>query len=132
VAEDKKILLIEDEAFILDMYKIIFTKEGFIVEAASDGEEGLAKAEGGNYDLVLLDIMLPKMNGLDVLREMRKEGSKAKKTPVFLLTNLGQENIIKQAFKIGAQGYFMKANLLPQQIVSEVRDFFKEKEKGLR
>lgn len=132
MAEDKKILLIEDEAFILDMYKIIFTKEGFIVEAASDGEEGLAKAEGGNYDLVLLDIMLPKMNGLDVLREMRKEGSKAKKTPVFLLTNLGQENIIKQAFKIGAQGYFMKANLLPQQIVSEVRDFFKEKEKGLR
>jgi len=132
VAESKKILLIEDEAFILDMYKIIFTKEDFTVETASDGEEGLAKAQAGDYDLVLLDIMLPKMNGLDVLKEMRKEDSKAKKTPVFLLTNLGQENIIKQAFKIGAQGYFMKANLLPQQIVSEVRDFFKEKEKGLR
>jgi len=132
VAESKKILLIEDEAFISDMYKIVFTKEGFVVETASDGEEGLAKAQAGDYDLILLDIMLPKMNGLDALKEMRKEGSSAKKTPVFLLTNLGQENIIKQAFKIGAQGYFMKANLLPQQIVSEVRDFFKEKDKGLR
>jgi len=132
MSDKKKILLIEDEAFISDMYKIMFEKQGFLVDTASDGKEGLEKTESGDFDLILLDIMLPKMNGLEVLKEVRKEGAKAKKTPVFLLTNLGQENVIKEALKIGAQGYLMKANLLPQQIVDEVNDFFKDKSKGLR
>jgi len=127
-----KILLVEDDVFILDMYKIMFKKAGFEVETAVDGEEGVKKAQDGDYDIILLDIMLPKLNGLDVLRAIRKNDCKAKDTPVFLLTNLGQENVIKEAFKIGAQGYLMKANLLPAQVVSQVQEFLKEKEKGLR
>ena len=72
---------------------------------------------------------MPKMNGIDVLKALRNDKSSTKDTPVFLLTNLGQENIIKEAFKIGAQGYLMKANLLPQQVVTQVEDYFAEQAK---
>jgi len=122
----KTVLIVEDDFFILDMYRLLFMKKGYEVLTATDGQAGLDMANNNKVDVILLDIMLPKMNGIEVLRTLRQPDSQTKDIPVFLLSNLGQEDIIKEAFKIGAQGYMLKANLLPQQVVGQVEDFFKK------
>ncbi len=124
----KKILIVEDDYFISDIYKRVFTKAGYDVTTALDGEEAINVGKASTFDIILLDIMLPKVTGINVLQEFRKPESIALHTPVFLITNLGQEAIIKEAFKIGADGYLLKAQLTPQDIVSEINNFFIKKE----
>ena len=120
----KKILLVEDDAFVRDLYNTVLTKAGYELEIANDGEEAVGMAGYKVYDLILLDIMLPKLTGMEVLKNLRSEGSRAKDTPIYLLTNLGEENIIQEAYKIGANGYLLKAKYLPKQLVDEVDKFF--------
>ena len=121
----KKILLIEDEPFVRDLYQTVLVREGFEVDLAEDGQVAVDKLFGGSvYDLVLLDIMLPKLTGMEVLKKMREEGAATVDTPVYLLTNLGDENIVKEAYRIGANGYLLKAKYLPKQIAEEVKKFF--------
>ncbi len=122
----KRILLVEDEIFIRELYQKVLTNAGYDVVPTEDGQAGLDKAKSEKFDMILLDIMLPKMTGIDVLKEVRKDPSEYLKTvPIFLLTNLGQESIIKEAFKIGANGYLLKAKYLPNQIINEVDAYFK-------
>ena len=120
----KKILLVEDDAFVRDLYNTVLTKAGYEIEIANDGEEAVGMAGYKIYDLILLDIMLPKLTGMEVLKTLREEGSRAKSTPIYLLTNLGEENIIQEAYKLGANGYLLKAKYLPKQLVEEVDKFF--------
>lgn len=120
----KNILLVEDDTFISDLYKTVLIKAGYSVVVVGDGEAALKISEDNMFDLVLLDIMLPKVTGLEVLKEYKKEGSRFAHVPVYLLTNLGEENIIKEAYRLGASGYLLKAKYLPRQIVSEVDSFF--------
>lgn len=127
----KKILLIEDDFFIRDIYTKSFTNAGYSVDIAIDGHEALEKVKTSAYDIILLDIMLPKITGIDVLRSFRAPNSPVENIPIFLLTNLGQDDIIKEAFKIGADGYLLKAHLKPQEIVGEINSFFAEKDKSL-
>src|SRR3990167_9487484 len=96
-----KILIVEDEKDIRDLYTEILTEAGFEVGEAGDGETGLKEATSGKYDLVLLDIMLPKMDGLQILREIKKD-SKLASLKVILLTNLSTDNVIKEGFSLGA------------------------------
>lgn len=122
----KKILLIEDEIFIRELYEKVLQGAGYDVVPAQDGQEGLEKVRNEKFDLLLLDIMLPKVTGIDVLKEMKKDTNPdVKNLPVYLLTNLGQESIIKEAFKLGANGYLLKAKYLPNQIVTEIDAYFK-------
>jgi len=123
----RKILLIEDDYYIGDIYERAFTNGGYQVEKALDGEAGLEKTKSNLYDVILLDIMLPKMNGIDVLRQLRAPNSSTVQTPIFMTTNLGQDNIIKEAFKIGADGYFIKAQLHPENLVGEINKYFAER-----
>jgi len=125
----KKVLIVEDDFYIRDIYSKNFAQGGYIVEVASDGEEAIEKAKSSSFDIILLDIMLPKITGLDVLRNYRDDVSNVKNTPVFMITNLGQEDIIKEAFKIGADGYLIKAQLTPKDIVREINNFFAQQEK---
>lgn len=122
--EKRRILLVEDDLYIRDLYKTVLEKGGYEVETAVDGKEGIEKAATEQANLVLLDIMMPKVTGIEVLRELRKEGSQNKETPVFLITNLGQESVIKEAFSLGADGYFLKSQLVPNEIAEEVNRFF--------
>jgi CheY-like chemotaxis protein len=122
----KKILLIEDDVFIRDIYSRELKKGEYEVVIAEDGETGIAKATSEQYDIILLDIMLPKKTGIDVLRALRSAPEPYKNTPVYLLTNLGQGSIIKQAVDIGAQGYLLKARFLPSQVLETLDHFFKE------
>src|SRR5437867_11634003 len=97
----KKILLIDDDELIRTIYKKQFDTSGFETDVAANGAEALAAVPKIKYDLILLDIVLPDMNGLDVLKKIKGDGVN-KDTIVILLTNLGQESVIKDGFKFGA------------------------------
>ncbi|MEK7617453.1 MAG: response regulator [Patescibacteria group bacterium] len=117
----KKILLVEDEDFIRDLYVRQLSKEGFVVKAAPDGQSGLNFLKSEVFDLLLLDIMLPGMNGLQVLREFKTQNPTSPMITI-LLTNLGQEAVIKEGFELGAQAYLIKASYTPDQVVQEVKN----------
>lgn len=116
----KKVLIIEDENFIAELYALQLTKTGFLVKTALDGQTGLKMLEQEDFDILLLDILLPDLNGLEVLRQFKIKKPNSKMI-ILLLTNLGQDAVIKEAFTMGAQGYLIKASLTPYQIVDEVK-----------
>lgn len=118
---NKKLLLVEDEEYIRDLYKRQLDLAGLMTDAFGLGNEGLAASEKSPYDLILLDIMLPDINGLQVLQKI-KQNPISKNTPVVLLTNLGQDAVIKQGFELGADGYLVKAAYTPDQIVQEIKN----------
>ena len=116
-----KILVVEDETFLVKIYAVKLKKEGYDVSIANDGEEAVRLAAEVDPDLILLDLILPKMNGFEALEKMR--GSAAnKETPVIVLSNLGQEEDIKRAEALGADGYLVKANFSIQDIVAKIRE----------
>lgn len=122
---DKKILLIEDDESISFLYKRQLDQAGLPTDAYLTGQEGLSAASQKKYDLILLDIMLPDINGLDILKKL-KENEATKKIPVIFLTNLGQEETIKEGFKLGADGYLIKASFTPDQMVEEVKSLIQQ------
>lgn len=128
----KKLLIAEDDFFIRDIYNQVFSMAGYTIELAVDGEDALKKikAQATPYDMILLDIMMPKVTGLDVLRQLRTMSAPVKETSVFILSNLGQQNIIEEAFKIGMDGYIIKSQMTPQQIVDEINTYFTNKANG--
>lgn len=117
----KKILLVEDEDFIRELYARQLTKAGFSVKTAPDGQSGLETLKVEQFDLLLLDIMLPGINGLQLLREFKTQNPTSPMITI-LLTNLGQEAVIKEGFELGAQAYLIKASYTPDQVVNEVRN----------
>lgn len=119
-SQSKKILLVEDEDFIRELYVRQLTKEGFQIKSAVDGQSGLNMLKAEPFDLLLLDIMLPGMNGLQLLREFKTQNPNSPMITI-LLTNLGQEAVIKEGFELGAQAYLIKASYTPDQVVNEVK-----------
>lgn len=125
-ATQVRILLVEDEDYIRDLYKRQLDGAGLTTDAAANGQEAFAAITKTKYDLILLDIMLPDTNGLQILKEV-KQNPAIKNTPVVLLTNLGQDVIIKEGFELGAEGYLIKASLTPSQVVQEVKNALSKK-----
>ena len=119
----QRILVVEDDQFLRDLYDDLLREEGYDVELAPDGQEGLDKILKGGYNLILLDIMLPKMDGLEILRQVRDKTLQKPNGPTVLLTNLGQDSIIKEGFNLGASGYLIKSAMNPDQVLSEVKVF---------
>ena len=115
----------EDEQYLSDMYKLKFEQEGYKVTVAPDGPQGLALAEKERPDLVLLDLVLPGLDGFQVLKKLR-EGEATKKIKVFILSNLGQSDEVKRGMNFGANGYFVKADLTPSQLTQKVNALFAE------
>jgi len=114
------ILLVEDEEMLSSMYKTKFEKEGFKITVASDGEAGLEQAKNGSFNIILLDIILPKLDGFAVLKGIRAM-DKYKTIPVFMLTNLGQEEDMEKGKKLGATDYLIKANFTPSQVLKKIQ-----------
>lgn len=119
----QKLLVVEDDQFLRDLYNELLTDEGYEVDLAEDGEVGAAKIQNGGYDLVLLDIMLPKIDGLEILRRLKGNPTKTPNGPIVLLTNLGQDSIIKEGFTLGASGYMIKSSMNPDQVLTEIKVF---------
>ncbi len=118
--EKKKVLIIEDELNIREVYRDILKEAQFDVIEASEGDDGLKKALEGNWDLILLDIMLPKKDGLEILADIKKDPNLSTK-PVILLTNLGRDSIIKEGYSLGASSYLVKSEINPDDVVKAVK-----------
>lgn len=115
-----KILLVEDDQLLLRMYQQAFEGEGFTVATAPDGKEGLAEAERFMPDLIMMDIMMPNMNGLDVLDKL-KGNPKTKNIPVIMLTNLAGTQDEAEAKGRGAVDYFVKSHYKPRDVVLRIK-----------
>ncbi|MFC1662799.1 response regulator transcription factor [Patescibacteria group bacterium] len=126
MATKTKVLIVEDEKMLGEMYKTKFEMEGFAVDQALDGQEGIDTARKSKPDIILLDIIMPKLDGFIVLQELKKD-DKTKDIPVILLTNLGQEDDVKRGKKLGASDYFVKANHSPADVVVKVKSIIKNK-----
>ena len=118
---DKKILIAEDDQLLREMYSDVLKAEGYTVEVAIDGEEAFSKISQGGWDLVLLDIIMPKLSGLDVMRKVTQtqQATPLSKSIVFL-TNLDKGEEIKQALLLG-NGYLIKSQITPGDLVNEVK-----------
>lgn len=117
----KKILIVEDESFIADIYARELRKGGFEVKIVSDGPPALQLLEQGSFDLLLLDIILPSMPGLELLKQWKVKHPESPMT-ILLLTNLGHDAVITEAFTLGAHGYLVKSAFTPAQILNEVKN----------
>jgi two-component system phosphate regulon response regulator PhoB/two-component system alkaline phosphatase synthesis response regulator PhoP len=115
-----KVLLVEDDKMLADMYVTKFSKEGMEILKADDGAKGLAMAKQHKPDLILLDIIMPKLDGFAVLRELKKDPDMSS-THILLLTNLGQSEDVEKGKQLGADDYFIKANHTPAEIVEKVK-----------
>ncbi len=124
--KDKRILIIEDDQFLREFYEELLQSEGYTVEVAADGEIGLEKLQQGNFNLILLDIMLPKKDGVQILRDAKQHSPANKNGPIVVLSNLGQDIIIKQCFDLGASGYLIKSALNPDQVLAEIHSYLQK------
>ena len=116
----KKILLVEDEEMLAIMYEVKFKNEGFDLIKALDGAQGLEMAKSTQPNFILLDIIMPKIDGFSVLKSLKEEES-TKDIPVMMLTNLGQDEDIERGRQMGAVGYLVKANITPAEVVEAVK-----------
>lgn len=126
----KRILIVEDDQFLREFYVELLQSEGFIVDVAADGDVALSKAYVGGYALILLDIMLPKKDGLQVLRDLKVSPPREANGPIVVLTNLGQDVIIKQSFALGAAGYLIKSAMNPDQVLNEIKSYLGKDDKS--
>lgn len=125
-----KILLVEDDVFLSELYVTKFGEVGYEITVAEDGREGLQLVEKLKPDLMLLDIVLPRMDGLSVLRSM-KEREAVKNIPVILLTNLGQKEDVDRGIALGAADYVIKAHFTPTEVVAKVDEVLKKRVSSL-
>src|SRR3989339_1851724 len=119
--KNKRILVVEDEEFIRDLYVRILKNEGYTVEQAKDGAEGFSALQKGGYDLVLLDIMLPVINGLDILKKLSKIPPQQPNKVVLIITNLDQDIAVAEGLSYGIRGYLIKNTISPEELRHEVR-----------
>ena len=121
----RRILLAEDDRFLRKAAETALKRQGFTVLAAVDGEEALRMARTDAPHLILLDLIMPKLQGFEVLRALKADAATAA-IPVIILSNLGQDSDVKQAMEAGAAGYFVKANLSLQDLVKRVGEVLGE------
>jgi len=119
MSEGKKILIVDDDLTLREMYEERLKFDGFVVIGASDGEEALKKAAEEMPDLILLDIMMPKMNGIDVFNQLRAD-EKTKNIPVIVLTALVQEIDKIKTLMTDHDGYLIKSEQMPKEVLAKV------------
>jgi len=122
--EKKKILIVEDDSILQKALQEFLDGEGFEIFSALDGEEGIKLGKEKKPDLVLLDIILPKKDGYEVLKELKSDEN-TKKIPVILLTNLGSLNDVERAIEMGANTYLIKADYKLEEVSSKIKEVLK-------
>jgi len=120
----KSILLVEDDPFLIDIYTIKLKDEGYSLIVATDGEECIKKVEEEKPDLIILDIVLPKIDGWEILRKI-KHNESSSKSKVIILSNLGQRNEVERGLKLGADKYLIKAHYTPSEVVEQIKKMLK-------
>ncbi|OGY86637.1 MAG: hypothetical protein A2233_04330 [Candidatus Kerfeldbacteria bacterium RIFOXYA2_FULL_38_24] len=119
---ETRVLIVEDDKFLSELIATKLTKEHFQISSAADGEAGLKKAITEKPDIILLDIMLPGMDGFGVLKALSAHADEAvKKIPVLILSNFGQESKVQEGLDLGAKDYLVKANFTTGEIVEKIK-----------
>jgi DNA-binding response OmpR family regulator len=123
--EPKRLLVVEDDIFLSDIYSTKLKQAGFDVDLAMTGEECMQKLQVGKYDLMVLDIVLPRMDGWEILsriREMRQKnaGGNVSNLKIIILSNLGQREEVKRGLEMGADGFMIKAHFTPSEVAEEI------------
>ncbi len=121
--DGKKLLLVEDDLETRKLYQEVLEEAGYLVTTAIDGELGLAKIQEGGFDLILLDIMMPKLDGLAVLTQLQASPAVKPNGPIVVVTNIANDPIVNKALVIGAKAYMIKADLNPDQLMEKVKEF---------
>ena len=121
---EKTILIIEDDKFLRELIVQKLVKEGCNTSEAIDGEEGIKKVKEEKPDLVLLDLILPGIDGFEVLSKMKEDPALAQ-IPVIILSNLGQKDDVEKGLKLGAVDYLIKAHFTPGEIIDKVKNALK-------
>lgn len=122
----KSILIVEDEIYLNDLYTEFLSDEGYEVYTAKNGLEGYDLIKSRKFDLVLLDIMMPGLTGIEVLQKLVSEDGldlHNDQYKIILLTNLGKDDVIAEAISLGARGYLVKSDYTPDQILEEVKKY---------
>lgn len=119
------VLLVEDDPAVLEMYRLKLELDGYRVNTAVDGEDGLSKAGALTPDIIFLDIRLPKLDGLEVLRRLRAE-DRTRNIPVIILSNYDEEDLVARGLHLGAHEYLIKARTTPSSLSEGIEDWLKE------
>jgi DNA-binding response OmpR family regulator len=115
----KKILIVEDDVFIRDIYQVKFSQEGFDVTVAEDGVKAMEKLEGMIPDIILLDIMMPYLNGMEVLKKI-KSNDALKNIPIIMLTNISEKEKVAEGNEYGVSDFLIKSHFTPSEVVQKV------------
>jgi DNA-binding response OmpR family regulator len=121
MAKFENILLVEDDVFISELYVRALKRAGYNVTSARSGPEGLEKGKSGSFDLMLLDIMIPDMTGVEVLQAMRAEKDMAPNMKIVITTNLEQDEETRKSVESLADGYIIKADVTPKHLLSIIK-----------
>lgn len=125
--KSKKLLLVEDDQFLSSLLKNRLQKEGVEVEYAKDGEDAIKKIREAVFSLVLMDIILPKKSGFEILEEIRTDPVlQHKELPIIIISNLGQPEDVKRGLELGAVEYFVKARTSIDDLVTKIKQFIEE------
>lgn len=122
----KKVLIVDDDEFLLEMYALKFKQSGFTVEIAENGKKALELIPSFVPDVVLLDVVMPSMDGFEVLRTIKKDHL-ASDAVVIMLTNLGQKDDTERGMSLGADDYVVKAHFTPSEVVEKVKKVIQKK-----
>jgi len=124
--DSTKILVVEDDTFLREIYIDTLKKEGYTVEAAVDGDEAYTKMKQNTWDIILLDILLPKMNGFEIVEKLRQDPTyTANNKCIIFLTNLDNEGDIKKALVLGS-GYIIKSQVTPGDLIKEIKVYLQK------
>lgn len=123
---EKKILVVEDDPFISDIYVMELENQGYKVSVVNDGEEATDILRNNYFEVILLDIIMPKKDGMTVLSEIKANPSLTK-IPVLILSNLGRKETMKKALDLGAEDYIIKTQFTPQEVVKKVKSIIENK-----
>ncbi len=118
-----KVLLVEDDPFLVDIYVTKLKEQGYSAVQVTDGEKVLEQVRKEKPDLVLLDIVLPHMDGWEILSQLKAD-NELKNTKVVVLSNLGQKEEVEKGLQLGAERYLIKAHYTPSQVVEEIKKIF--------
>ncbi|HEX7586083.1 MAG TPA: response regulator [Patescibacteria group bacterium] len=121
-----KIMIVEDDSFVMDIYQTKLSQEGYTVIEARDGLDAIKKLEKEKPDLILLDIIMPNMDGLEVLKKIKAD-EKFSNIPVILLTNLSQKEEINLGLGLGANDYLIKSHFTPSEVLEKIKIHLPEK-----
>jgi len=117
--EKKKILVVEDDIFISDIYQVKFNQEGFEVAVAANGLEALKILENFRPDIILLDIIMPQMDGIETLKKIKND-DKWKNIPIIMLTNISEKEKAEESEEMGVKDYLVKSQFTPSEVVEKV------------